>query len=100
MVGNGGEEFADDEVELQNDSGNCGQLGCECCASRCSDSLGGRSGLAMVSCPKTIRTHCKICKIHQVRTKAFHNHVPSIYVVAKAAVMSLVACMGFVHQHV
>ena len=57
-----------DEVELNNDVGEaCGEPGCECCTLGCSVSFGGTGGLAMVSCPKTIRTHCKTCKIHQVR---------------------------------
>ncbi len=58
----------DDGAELpRSDSGDCGQPGCECCALQCSNSFGGSVGLAMVSCPKMIRTHCKICRIHQVR---------------------------------
>lgn len=39
----------------------------ECtCGAEQEEEAGGWGGLAMVCCPKTIRTLCKKCKIHQV----------------------------------
>jgi hypothetical protein len=38
----------------------------ECTCGAEQEEAGGWGGLAMVCCPKTIRTLCKKCKIHQV----------------------------------
>jgi hypothetical protein len=40
------------------------EVACDC-ATAALPLSSGRDLLAMVSCPKSIRTHCKKCKIHQ-----------------------------------
>lgn len=49
---------------------------CTCGAEEEEEEAGGWGGLAMVCCPKTIRTLCKKCKIHQVRAFPLHACAP------------------------
>ena len=68
----------------------------------CLDSEGppsGRELLAMVSCPKTIRTHCKKCKIHQEHKVRPHVRQQLPIAAAAAAAAAALAIVDGVRPH-